>query len=230
MPKVKKEYFKKKENQIVDATMRVCQSKPAYEVTLRDIVRECKISQGSIYCYFSDIDEIFAAILNRCHSEIKFEEDTEKIFEQEERPEVIIESAFTVLGQNIDKIVERYGNLIYELNAIYMNNQVRGEKMQNLVDVSNAGDMFLYKLLAFIEKHISNGDFQPTIPKAHILLLISVAFQGIMRTATFTQNAQLMQEAYGVAEEYATAQGMASILSQVVIGILKNNNLRGNLK
>lgn len=230
MPKVKKEYFKEKENLIVDAAMRVCQMKPAYEITMRDVARECNISQGGIYCYFSDIDKIFAAILNRCHNEIKFDEDDVTIFDKKESPEIIIEAAFALWGQMTDKITKLYGNLIYQLNAIYLNDPVRGEKVQNLVKASSDYDKHMSKLLIFIEKHIENGDFNPVMQKEHILLLISVAFQGITRTVTFPQNAKAVQDSYGVAEEYTTAQGMASILSQAVIAILKNKSPKGELK
>lgn len=228
MPKVKKEYFEEKENLIVDAAIRVCKTKPAYEITMRDVVRECNISQGGIYNYFSDIDEIFAAILNKCHSELKFGEDVAKIFDSEESPESIIETAFDLLGQMTDKTMKLCGNLIYELNAIYLNNPVRGEKAQKLVKVSNDNDVFLSKLLRFIDKQIVSGEFNPTMPKEHITLLIAVAFQGISRTVTFTQNAKALQDGFGIAEEYTTARGMASILAQAIIAILKNKDSRRN--
>ena len=230
MPKVNKKYFEEKENQIVDAAIRVCKTKPAYEITMRDVVRECDISQGGIYNYFSDIDEIFSAILNRCYSELTFAEDAVRIFDREENPEIIIETAFDLLGKMTDKMIKLYGNLIYELNAIYLNNPARGEKAQKLVKVSNDNDVFLSKLLIFIDKHIANGSFNPAMPKEHIMLLISVAFQGITRIVTFTQNVKAIQDVYGVAEEYTTAHGMASILSQAVIAILNNKSSKGELK
>ncbi len=220
MPKVKEEYFEEKRNLIVDSAMRVCQTKPAYEITMRDVVKECNISQGGIYCYFLDIDEIFAAILNRCHNEIKFDEDAMKIFDKKENPEIIIETAFALWGQMTDKIIKLYGNLIYQLNAIYLNDPVRGRKVQKLVKVGSDYDKYMDKLLIFIENHIENNDFNPVMQKEHILLLISVALQGITRTVTFPQNAKAVQDSYGVTEEDTTAQGMAGILSQAVIAIL----------
>jgi len=220
MPKVKKEYFIEKENAIVDAAIRVCQSKPAYAVTMRDIVRECNISQGGIYCYFSDIDEIFAAIFNRCYNQTKFGEDALKIFDGAESPALIIETAFALLGQMLDKMIRLYGNLIYGLNALYLTDPLRVEKVQKMIKLSNDNDIFLAKLLAFIDEHCANGDFQPSMPKEHILLLIDATFQGITRNVTFSPNAKAMQDVYGVDETYTTAQGMAKILSQAIIKLL----------
>ena len=68
----------------------------------------------------SDIDEIFAAIPNRCYSEIRLHEDCNKIFESWERPENIIETAFDILGQMIDQMTSLHGNMIYELNGAYL--------------------------------------------------------------------------------------------------------------
>lgn len=230
MPKVKKEYFMEKENEIVEAAIRVCKLKPAYAVTMRDVVKECKISQGGIYCYFSDIDEIFAGILNKCYSQTKFDEAAAKIFDRDTNPVLVIESAFALWGQMMDKMIQLYGNLIYELNALYLNAPARGEKVQKMIKETNDSDMFLFRLLEFIDEHIASGDFNPAMPKEHILLLIGVTLQGITRTVTFTQNAKALQDVYGVTEEYTTAQGMVGILSKTVIEILKNSNSRGNLK
>ena len=86
MPKVDKEHFERKENLIVDAAIRVCQIKPAYEVTLRDVIRESGISPGGMYCYFSSIDEIFAAISQQMLSRDKYGRRCRKDFREWGKP------------------------------------------------------------------------------------------------------------------------------------------------
>ena len=46
MPKVKNEYLENKRNQILDAAFAVCKRKPAYDITMTDIVSETGMSQG----------------------------------------------------------------------------------------------------------------------------------------------------------------------------------------
>ena len=57
MPKVNQEYFENKRKIILEAAMRVFQRKPAYSVTMKDIVKESGLSQGGVYKYYSNIDK-----------------------------------------------------------------------------------------------------------------------------------------------------------------------------
>ena len=45
MPKVNEEYFVEKRNQILDAAFSVCNRKPAYDVTMSDIVAEIALAR-----------------------------------------------------------------------------------------------------------------------------------------------------------------------------------------
>ncbi len=220
VPKVKKEHFAEKENEIVDAAIRVCKVKPAYAVTMRDVVKECGISQGGIYCYFSDIDEIFAEIINRTYGEHQLGEEINKIFESNKSLNEIISDAFVLLGRFTDRMIGQYGNLLYELNAIYLNEPARGQKVQSRLKMNNDSDALLGKIIEFIGTNISNGSYRPTMPKEHILLLVGVTIQGIARMITFPDNVEVMKAMFGVDEEYTTAQGMMAILSRTIIGLL----------
>lgn len=224
MPKVNKEYFEKKVQTIIDAALRVCQSKPAYGVTLKDVVKECGISQGGIYCYFSDIDEIFAGILNRCYSQHKLDPNAWYIFESGETPEGIICQAFAMLGRMLDSMIQQYGTIIYQLNALYLSDPDRGEKTQKLIHVNSNSGLFLERLIDFIGQHIADGYFKPAMPKEHIILLINISFQGITRTVTFTQNAELLQLKYGIEKKYTSSEGMMELLSQSILELLKAGN------
>lgn len=70
MPKVSQEYLDNKRNAIVSAALKVCKSKPLYQITMKDIIRESGVSQGGIYRYFKSIDEILVEVINRSSSNI----------------------------------------------------------------------------------------------------------------------------------------------------------------
>ena len=222
MPKVNKEYFEKKENLIVDAAIRVCQNKPLYEVTLRDVIRESGISPGGMYCYFSCIDEIFAAILNRCYRETNLENGVERIFESGENPEIIIETAFKCIGEIIEKASRPYGKLISDLNTIFLNDPGRKQKIKALLTVESDCNKIGDLLLVFIEKHIEAGYFNPVTSKPYILLLVGIAIQGIISSLPFpdeTKNS--FYDSIGLDQEHRSARGMADALSKMVIDSLK---------
>ena len=223
MPKVDKEHFERKENLIVDAAIRVCQTKPAYEVTLRDVIREGGISPGGMYCYFSSIDEIFAAILNRCYRETNLGKGAGEVFESGESPETIIETAFICIGEVIEKASQPYGKLINELNTIYFNDNERRKKIKTLLIVESDCDRIGDMLQIFIEKHIESGYFKPITPKPYILLLVGIAIQGIISSLPFPDETKKgFYDSIGLDEELRSAQGMAVALSKLIIDSLKN--------
>lgn len=64
MPKVSEEYFEKKKRQIADAAYRVCLRKPVMMVTMQDVIEETGLSQGGIYRFYKNLDEILSAMIS----------------------------------------------------------------------------------------------------------------------------------------------------------------------
>jgi AcrR family transcriptional regulator len=229
MPKVDKEYFDRKKNHIVDAAIRVCQRKPMYAATLRDVIRESGISPGGMYCYFSSIDEIFAAIADRCYRESTPEEGVEKIFESGENPETIIEAAFSCWGQIIDKMNITYGKIVSEFDTIYFNEPERAKKIAALMTSENIRDKIEAMLPAFIDKHIRSGYFKPTVPKEYIFLVAATSMHGIKWALPFSSEVKEFHDFIGIDNEHRSAQGMAVALSKLVIDSLKNERAGGRI-
>mgnify|MGYP000316821544 FL=1 len=65
MPKVSKEYFDNKRKIILDAALKVFSKKPSYTVSMKDIIKESKLSHGGVYKYYSNIDDIIISLINR---------------------------------------------------------------------------------------------------------------------------------------------------------------------
>lgn len=72
---------------LLDAAQRVCNQKCIYDVTMRDIVVESGISQGSLYCYFKNIDEVFATLMNRFTEHSNLSEKVENLLSFTKPPE-----------------------------------------------------------------------------------------------------------------------------------------------
>ncbi|MCR5060364.1 MAG: TetR/AcrR family transcriptional regulator [Saccharofermentans sp.] len=65
MPKVTQEYIDKKCESIVDAAYRVCLRKPVQMVSIMDVINEAGLSQGAIYRYYSNLDEILSDMVTK---------------------------------------------------------------------------------------------------------------------------------------------------------------------
>lgn len=69
MPKVSEEYFEKKKRQIADAAYRVCLRKPVMMVTMQDVIEETGLSQGGIYRFYKNLDEILSAMISNLRAD-----------------------------------------------------------------------------------------------------------------------------------------------------------------
>lgn len=63
MPKVTEEYIQNKKKKIIDAAYALCLKQTVSTVTMQDIINETGLSQGGIYRFFKDIDEIFSNMI-----------------------------------------------------------------------------------------------------------------------------------------------------------------------
>jgi len=221
MPKVSAQYLANKRKNIVEATIRVCSAKPAYEVTLRDVVRECGISTGGIYNYFASVDEIFVEILNQAYDEFPYEDQFSKIFESENPADEIIMEAFKLQGRMIESIYGRYGKFIMELDVILLNDPERGKRMIANSKGNSGSDDFLSKLCMFIAACVADGIFSPMVPLPHILFTIIGAISGLhkgMAMSEYTIEPLLM---LGLTEaECASAESMMELLARVILSLL----------
>jgi len=101
MAKVSKEYYEFKKASIIDASLEVCKRKTVSSVTMQDIIDEAGISQGGIYRYYKNIDEVLIDLLSR----IRIEQ-----YESINRLNSVIE-------QNIKDVIELRNTTIDENNV-----------------------------------------------------------------------------------------------------------------
>jgi len=221
MPKVTQEYIDKKKLEIINGAMQVCKSKPAYEITLRDVVKACGISQGGMYHYFSNIDEVFAEILNHVHSELQIKDRIEEIFNSKSSPNNIVLNLLMLLGKTVDDTYSRFGKFIFELDAIFLNDPIRGRQIWEKVTAHDDSKAVIFRLNNFIETHIANGNFNSTTPRGHILFLMITAFDGIKKTALVPDSDKEALKILGMQEnEYLTAENMMKVIAELIIKLL----------
>ena len=220
MPKVTEEYFASKKKAIVDAAIRVCEFKPAYAVTMRDVVKECGISQGGIYYYFSSIDEILTEIIDQAFSEIRNSYKVDFILESDMPPDKIIIDSFKLIGRSMDSLFSQYRSLIQEIISIQMSEPERMAKFGIKTDIELTG--FLNRVGDFIESRKADGSFKGSISRDHILFLTAAAITGIGKAITFPDDAKNTLRLIGLTgEEYTTAESMMEVLAEIIVQLVQ---------
>jgi len=221
MPKVTEKYLTLKRNEIIAAAISVCETKPAYEVTLRDVVRACGISTGGIYNYFNSIDEIYIEVLNQAHAE--YAEIAEHInhFESRQPSCEILLAVFKQEGRRIDCLYRRYGKFMTALDAILHNDPKRGQQImvQSTRYSENTG--FESNLSMFMTAQINDNMFNPIIPMPQIMLLLHTAVEGIKMAIVTEKYTPSTLIKYGLSKkECATAESMMAVLAAVIVQLL----------
>lgn len=180
MPKVNEEYFEMKKNKILDSAFSVCMKKPVGDVTMADIIAETGLSQGGVYKYFSNIDEVFIALTNRLNDRFSFREELDDIF-KEPVPEVLLKKVFDFITENILLNLTEYGKISFELDAMYANYPEREQYYLSSTKFSSEFDYLTKCLFGYIAQKVKENYFRPVLPLQNIFMFIIVSYDGIRR-------------------------------------------------
>lgn len=176
MPKVNEEYFENKRKIILDAAMRVFQRKPAYSVTMKDIVKESNLSQGGVYKYYSNIDEIVVALLNTSGVPVNPKELIDKYGND---PERAIFELFDAFRKFFFITAKEFGKIMFELQAMFFNNKERLQTLKDNIKKELILHYWFVELLIFIDTKVDEKYFHPIINTHDIYMQMIVTVSGI---------------------------------------------------
>ena len=181
MPKVKPEYVDNKKKEILDAAYRVAMGKPMHEVSMRDIIRACGMSQGAIYRYFSCLDDILIELVNRECPPVDMAKEVEAIISQNSSPEQTMYALIELWRTKVFNCWIGVGKIFSELTAMYTNDHEKLLKFRRGVQLGLQEAVFQEKSFAWMMEKIEEGIFQPQLPLSDIIIFMSAAFDGMIR-------------------------------------------------
>ena len=195
MPKVSEEHFEKIRSHILDSAIQVCLEKPVYLVTMRDIVLEAKMSQGGVYQYFSNIDALFASILNSNLISIEMQSDIQTLLSENYNPYIILENILNYTGILIEKTLKGKEKIFFELSALYSNEPERFSKIRNKISQISFLEVLHQSIKNFIIEKTEARQFKPRILLEDLLKFIETSISGMIqnellmnRTNPFNRN------------------------------------------
>lgn len=191
MPKVSPDYVIKKKKVILEAALTVCKAKPLYEITMRDIIKATGVSQGGIYRYYSDVDEILVEIINQANANADYKKDVDAIIEKNYGPKETIEKLFTFLGEYIKENLSTVGKIHFELTILFANNPERQKKILPNIKENESGQYFVEQIFTAIQKGIALESFQPEVALKDLFSFIVTSIDGIVRDV-------VLQKCYGM--------------------------------
>jgi len=187
MPKVKNEYLENKRNQILDAAFAVCKRKPAYDITMTDIVSETGMSQGGVYKYFNNIDLVLAALIDRANLQGNYIEQIDEIMKSGNSPDTILHNLFLVSEQYFSEMLISYNKMLFELSTFFVYNPERRERINKNVTTSSTFDYLIQCASEIIITGAESGYFMPIMPIEDVMAFIIASFDGIIRDVTLSK-------------------------------------------
>lgn len=181
MPKMNERYFEEKRHKILDATYAVCLKKPMHEVSMRDVITESGLSQGGIYRYFSNLDEILIELINWKSPEYDVQTLVDAIILSNHAPEKVIGELFGVWEKVILDSLVGVGKIFSETCNLYLNHQDQLKRFTSESRISLDEAFIKEKFCFFTSQKISEGYFKPKIPFDDLLSFLITSLDGIVR-------------------------------------------------
>lgn len=181
MPKVTKEYIENKKKQIIDAAYFLCLEKTVSTVTMQDIINKTGFSQGGIYRFYHDIDEIFKDMFMELRNRVSIKEKTDEIFAhaKEMSAAEVINQIFSMLADFMEEELMGIEKVDFEFSVLAMNAPERVEKILSGIPGVGNLEYLTMKTSAFFKEKMESGELKPRVNMEELLSYISSAYSGI---------------------------------------------------
>lgn len=181
MPKVTEEYIKNKKNMIIRTAYDLCIQKTVSTVTMQDIIDATGLSQGGIYRFYKDIDEIFKDMLIDNRQRVTIKPQLDEIFADTASEDVtnVLHKVFVLLTEFMTNELMGIVKINFELSVLSMNAPSRVEKILGEIEGTGNFEYLFMCVSQYLKQCISNGTVMPRISAEELLTYLTTAYNGI---------------------------------------------------
>jgi len=185
MPRVKDEYLAKRRSFILECTAEVLKEKPLSQITMRDIINKAELSQGAIYRYYANLDEVFVDFINSHTPDTPLEQVVDELLISEQDEKNVLTQCLIALGDYIAELLKSTaGKTFFELLALYSADPEKRDGLLTRLKFRQSLEYTQSKIMEFTLAKVEEGVFQPQIPVRSILLFASAFIDGIALEVT----------------------------------------------
>ncbi len=184
MPKVTEEYIINKKKMITDAAYELCLQKTVSTVTMQDIIDRTGLSQGGIYRFYKDIDEIFADMIRQMRERVSIKGKIDEILGQKDflPPQEITNRLFEMLSEFMERELMGIEKIDFELSVFAMNMPNRVEKIMGSIPEAGNMEYLTMRTMEYFKEQVERGRLYPKVSAEELLAFISSAYGGIQMT------------------------------------------------
>ena len=194
MPKVTQEYIDNKKKMIVAATYELCREKTVSTVTMQDIINRTGLSQGGIYRFYKDIDEILGDMLADMRMRFSIKEELDAIMEeaQELATGEVTYRICELLAKWMKQELMGVQKIDYEMSILATNTPTRADKIISRAALGSVGNKeYLFtRMMQFYSERLEKENLQPLVSERELIGYISSLYIGI-------QSCSIIYHCYG---------------------------------
>lgn len=181
MPKVSEEYIQNKKNKIIRTAYDLCLQKTVSTVTMQDIIDASGLSQGGIYRFYRDIDEIFRDMLIDNRQRVSIKEQVDEIFKGADKadPKAVLHPLFDLLADFMTRELMGIVKINFELSVLSMNAPQRVEKILGEIDGTGNFEYLFRQTTQYLQQNVSNGRLTPKVTLEELLTYLTTTYNGI---------------------------------------------------
>ena len=180
MPKVTEEYFIKKKALITQAAYNVCLRKPVEMVTMSDVIEESGLSQGGIYRFYQDLDEILSDMITKMRSDYNIIDEVEKLTVDENASFAqVTHRICDILASVMEQHLLDIQKINFDLTVMAINEPERAEKIMGGIKGRGNLEYLSTKLMPKLAKACEEEKLKPEARPEDIFNFISAAYGGI---------------------------------------------------
>lgn len=220
MPKVTDEYLTEKRNLILEYINELLNEKPLYLITMRDIIKKAGFSQGTIYRYYANIDEIYVDFINKNTTYNLLVQKIDTLLNSEQPAKSIISDCIIAIGEYIEELLKSVGGrTCFELLVTYAYDTEKRNSIFPKLRFKQSLEYAQNKTVEYLMQQIHQGVLKSTIPVNSIIMFTCISIDGITQSVAInTVEAAGDKTAVDVSDMFQTlAKALISFLEEYPI-------------
>lgn len=188
MPKVTDEYLASKKNFILKCTDEILKEKALYQITMKDIIKKAGFSQGTIYRYYPNIDEIYVDLINQNTTYSSLEQNIDHLINSKQAEKIILFDCIIAIGEYIEDLLQSVGGkTCFELFVFFGADYEKRNLVLPKLKLKQSLDYAQNATIDFFMLNVEKGILQPTISVDLIVKFISVSVDGIIQAVAMSK-------------------------------------------
>ena len=183
MPKVNEEYYKKKRAEIIEAAYRVCTRKPIASIDMKDVIKEGGFSQGVIYRYYKELDEILRDLVITINEKNRIDKQLDLIFQKADLSDwkKTIVNVFKMLADYMTGVGVDLLKISLYSDMLAISDPERAIKIAEHLGKEDQSPLlyFIAELSKYLKKVIKENELKPSHSVDEMMQFVVVTYQGI---------------------------------------------------